>query len=310
MEPQKLDVRVIEPRLKHPTIFNTFDSLNPGEAFIIVNDHDPKPLYYQMLAERPNQFNWEYLENGPYQWQVRIDKSPAGKEQTVGKLAAEDYRKALVFKRFGIDFCCGGKKTLAQAAQEKGVNIDELQHELDLLDQEDDAGEKDFNNWEPSKLIDYILEKHHVYVKTRLPEIKAILYKVVNVHVDSHLELFDLHTNFSLMHNDLMEHLYKEENILFPYIKELEITGRTDEEHPGVKGILKVMEQEHEAAGEFFENIKKITTNYQAPKGACGSFRMLYSLLEEFDEDLKQHVHLENNILFPKALKLENGLFA
>ena len=113
-----LDVTVIEPRLKHPTIFENFDALSEGQAFIIHNDHDPKPLYYQLLGERGNIFRWEYLEEGPEFWKVKISKLDSDKiDPTIGELVASDYRKAEVFRKFGLDFCCGGKKNAPGSLQ-------------------------------------------------------------------------------------------------------------------------------------------------------------------------------------------------
>jgi len=305
-----LDVRIIEPRLKHMTIFANFDNLDSGESMVIINDHDPAPLYYQLLAERPNQFTWQYLKNGPVEWQVKIEKplNPV-KEKTIGKIAAEDYRKALVFKKFGLDFCCGGKKTLEQAANEKGISKEIIQKELDQLDQTTEDQDLNFDQWELSELIDHIINKHHQYVKTRLPEVKSILHKVVNVHGEAHPELIDLYHNFSWMDGELTTHLQKEEGVLFPYIKELENKkGIYTPQSEAINSAIPILEEEHEATAEYFINIRKLTSDYKVPTGACGSYRKLYSLLNEFEEDLKQHVHLENNILFPKAMKLENDM--
>jgi regulator of cell morphogenesis and NO signaling len=114
-------VTLLEPRQKHPTIFVRFDELNEGESLIIHNDHDPKPLYYQLIGERGNIFSWEYLEEGPEWWKVKISKRNLGeKEETLGEIAVKDLRKAEVFKKYGIDFCCGGKKTVKEACAEKG----------------------------------------------------------------------------------------------------------------------------------------------------------------------------------------------
>src|SRR5690606_20252059 len=141
-----LDVTVIEPRFKHPTIFNKFDSLEPGQSFVIHNDHDPKPLYYQLLGERGNIFQWEYLLSGPEYWEVKISKNSADKGPTVGDIAAKDYRKAEVFKKFGIDFCCGGKKTTKEACEEVGITEAELEAELLKVENSKKSPSQDYNN--------------------------------------------------------------------------------------------------------------------------------------------------------------------
>ena len=114
-----INVPLIEPRLKHPTIFEKFDAMPEGQSLVILNDHDPKPVYYQLLGERGNVFNWEYLEQGPELWRVRITKKITGAgEETLGEIATKDLRKAEIFKKYGLDFCCGGKKTVKQACAE------------------------------------------------------------------------------------------------------------------------------------------------------------------------------------------------
>src|SRR5688572_22388669 len=114
----ELYVPSLPPQQKHPAVFQQFDALQDGESFLLINDHDPKPLYYQMIAERGATFNWQYLEKGPQSWQVQITKNKADDGETVGEIVAKDIRKAEVFKKFGIDFCCGGKKSLKQACLE------------------------------------------------------------------------------------------------------------------------------------------------------------------------------------------------
>ena len=119
-----LNVTLLEPRMKHPTIFARFDELSPGESLTIHNDHDPKPLYYQLLGERGNIFTWEYLEQGPQWWKVKISKRISGEsDETLGEIVAKDMHKAQIFKKYGIDFCCGGKKTVKQACEEKGIDV-------------------------------------------------------------------------------------------------------------------------------------------------------------------------------------------
>src|SRR5688572_19467030 len=122
-EPFVLNVTLLEPKLKHPTIFKYFDALEPGVGFMILNDHDPKPLYYQMLGERGNIFTWTYLEKGPTWWKVLIKKNDASTGETIGEIAAADIRKAEVFRKYGIDFCCGGKRSLKQVCEEKGLEL-------------------------------------------------------------------------------------------------------------------------------------------------------------------------------------------
>ncbi|HXJ99129.1 MAG TPA: DUF542 domain-containing protein, partial [Gelidibacter sp.] len=132
-----LNVTLLEPKLKHPTIFNRFDQLHEGESLIIHNDHDPKPLYYQLLGQKGNIFTWEYLEEGPQWWKVKIRKRMAGEiEETLGELAAKDLRKAEIFKKYNLDFSCEGKKTLKEACFEKGLDVTKVEQELQQTDKQ------------------------------------------------------------------------------------------------------------------------------------------------------------------------------
>lgn len=306
-----LDVTILEPRLKHPTIFEKFDSLNPGEDFIIHNDHDPKPLYYQLLAERGQTFVWEYVENGPEWWKVRIGKLAEGeKETTIGELVAKDYRKAQVFKKFGIDFCCGGKKTLSEVCNKKGIDIHRVEDELKNVDQQSQRTGDNYQNWELDFTCDYIINTHHNYVRESIPFLSEISQKVARVHGEHHPELVKVAEVFAGIAADLSMHLMKEENILFPYIKEMVLAKKTGMPLPQaqfgqVANPITVMEQEHEGAGEDLSEIRELTNNYDVPADACTSYRILFKKLEEFEDDLHQHVHMENNILFPKAIELE-----
>ncbi|MEO9052517.1 MAG: DUF542 domain-containing protein, partial [Ginsengibacter sp.] len=132
-----LNVTALEPRQKHPTIFVRFDELKPGESLTIHNDHDPKPLYYQLLGERGNIFTWEYLEQGPNLWRIKISKNPEDQSEgaeTLGEIVAKDFRTAEVFNKYGLDFCCGGKKTVREACAEKGLDVTKIEHELQNAD--------------------------------------------------------------------------------------------------------------------------------------------------------------------------------
>ena len=142
-----LDVTTLPPREKHPTIFRRFDALKEGETLTIANDHDPKPLYYQMINERGRVFTWEYLESGPEWWRVKITKETPVDETTVGQLAAADLRKAEVFRKYGIDFCCGGRKTVAQACLEKGLDYIAVEKELNSTRNTGGMRATNYNQW-------------------------------------------------------------------------------------------------------------------------------------------------------------------
>ncbi|MBS1533055.1 MAG: iron-sulfur cluster repair di-iron protein [Bacteroidetes bacterium] len=309
-----LDVTVIEPRLKHQTIFQNFDSLLAGESFIIHNDHDPKPLYYQLLAERGQTFNWEYLEQGPEIWHVRIGKR-AGEDdtETIGELVAKDYRKAQVFKKYGIDFCCGGKKTVSEVCEKKGIDQTKLETDLARAEQQTADSELDFQKWDIGFLSDYIINTHHQYVKDNTPFIQEMAQKVARVHGANHPELVEVADVFERIAHNLTLHMMKEEKILFPRIKELayykKISARIPADDLGlVSTPIQVMESEHEQAGEDFETIRQLTADYELPEDACRSYTILFKKLEEYENDLNRHVHLENNILFPKAIQTEKEL--
>ena len=310
-----LDVTLIEPRLKHPAIFDRFDALLAGEAFIIHNDHDPKPLYYQLLAERGQTFNWDYLSNGPEVWQVKIAKKTAAEnEETIGDIVAKDYRKAQVFKNFGIDFCCGGKKTLAEVCLKKGIDQQQVEDLLaEISGGEDVNSENDFQNWDMAFLTDYIINIHHRYVRDNTAYILELAQKVARVHGNNHPELIGVAELFAQIGNELSLHLVKEEKILFPFIKELAQVYNNGGMLPAasfgkVSVPIQVMDAEHEHVGGDFGTIRELTNSYSLPADACRSYTILFKKLEEYENNLHRHVHLESNILFPKAIKLEKEL--
>lgn len=309
-----LDVTVIEPRFKHPTIFQKFDSLQPGQGFVIHNDHDPKPLYYQLLGERGNTFTWEYLQSGPDVWKVQITlKGEKEAEETIGELVTKDYRKAQVFKKYGIDFCCGGKKTLSEVSEKKGISLQELKAELKAVETQEGGSSISFDKWELDFLSDYITNTHHQYVRENVPFIGELAQKVARVHGANHPEAVQTAAVFARIAQDLTQHIMKEDTILFPFIKELVAAKKNGSALPDsafgeVANPIEMMEEEHEQAGEDMEEIRALTNDYQIPADACTSYRLLYQKLEEFENDLHKHVHLENNILFPKALELEKEL--
>ncbi len=313
-----LDVTILEPSKKHSTIFNQFDSLNNNESLVIVNDHDPKPLYYQMKAEWGNIFSWNYLEQGPENWKVRITKKHEIKDaETLGDIAAKDIRKALVFKKFGLDFCCGGKRTLYEACTSKKIDSNIVEQELNNIDKLASLNVKPlpYNDWALDFLADYIVNTHHTYVQKTLPDMVTFSAKVARVHGERNPELIQINQLVNELNVELLSHMIKEEKILFPYVKELVNTSKENknsiQSHFGtIQNPINMMEMEHEVAGTLLEKIRNLTSNYTLPQNACGTYSLLYRLLEEFEDDLHTHIHLENNILFPKAIELENQLIS
>lgn len=305
-----LDVTVIEPRFKHPTIFNRFDQLNEGESLTIHNDHDPKPLYYQLLGERGDIFTWEYLEQGPEQWKVKMTKRISGEnEETLGEIAAKDLRKAQIFKKFGLDFCCGGKKTVKEACNEKGLDVRVVEQKLQNVNGVHSGRPLPYNDWNLDFLADYIVNTHHSYVRQNLPDIRAYAEKVMMVHGANHPELFQVHLAVKKVVEELTTHMEQEETALFPYIKKLVAAANNGGEKPGaLPEPIKNYEADHEKVGQELSTLRSITDNYRLPEDACATYSLLFRMLDEFEDDLHLHIHLENNILFPKTLKLEKEL--
>ena len=228
--------------------------------------------------------------------------------ETIGQMVTNDFRKAEIFKKYGIDFCCGGKKTLMQACAEKGLDPGKLEAELmQLKDVSSSARPLPYNEWGLDFLADYIVNTHHVYVKKALPQLIGYATKVATVHGKHHPELPEIKQLVDDLAYDLLSHMKKEENILFPYIKRLAASpGGQQGGFGSVQQPISVMQMEHEAAAGYIEDIKRLSNNYAIPQDACATYTVFYKMLEEFEDDLHLHVHLENNILFPKAVILEN----
>ncbi|WP_103866475.1 iron-sulfur cluster repair di-iron protein [Aquimarina sp. I32.4] len=226
----------------------------------------------------------------------------------VGQLVAEDYRTAAVFSKYGIDFCCGGGITIEKACIENKVDQNILEKELlqlNVVDNEVVA----YDKWELDVLIDHIINVHHTYVKENVAIISEYANKVARVHGHHYTEVIEVNKLFNEVANELVSHLQKEEQVLFPYIKKLVAAekGSLYNSPPfgTVNNPIRMMEHEHEGAGAIFKEISRVTNNYTPPQEACTTFKVLYAKLEEFEKDLHKHIHLENNILHVKAIALE-----
>lgn len=225
-------------------------------------------------------------------------------QKRVGEIVAEDYRTAQVLRSYGLDFCCGGGRTLEKACTSKKIELEQVVAEIEALNMADNT-EDNYNEWSLDFLTDYIVNNHHSYVRKMLPEISFYAEKVARVHGERDPELYDILQNVQLLRSEMLGHLKKEEQELFPQIKELVSQKKTG----SVKSaIVEALEEEHDKAGELMANIEELTKGFNPPENACASYRVLFQNLEGFQQDLHKHVHLENNILFPKALKLEASL--
>lgn len=230
-------------------------------------------------------------------------------EQIIGELVAQNYKTASVFKKFKIDFCCNGNRTISEACERKKLDPSQLINELrnTIINVEQNI---DFNSWELDLLADYIEKTHHRYVVTKIEEIKPYLNKVTRVHGEHNPELKEIEILFNQSAQELSQHLQKEEMILFPFIRNM-VNSKMEEKplffpHFGtVENPIAMMKHEHQNEGERFEKIAGLSNNYTPPSHACNTYRVTFALLKEFEDNLHQHIHLENNILFPKAIHLE-----
>lgn len=231
-------------------------------------------------------------------------------EKTIGEMVAEDYRIAQVFKNHKIDFCCKGNRSIEQVAEKNNLDLDVLLEEIDLVKNQSSNDNTDFKLWPLDLLADYIEKKHHRYVETQIPILKQYLSKLCKVHGLRHPELFEITEHFNTSAGELSMHMKKEELMLFPWVrkmvKALQLHETLDRPHFGtVKNPISTMMQEHENEGDRFRLIAELSNDYTPPADACSTYRVAFSLLKEFEEDLHRHIHLENNILFPKAEILE-----
>lgn len=228
--------------------------------------------------------------------------------QTLAAIVSSHHQTVPVLEKYHLDFCCKGKRTLAEACTEKGLSIDSIAGELEITIQGEQKKQLPFDSMTAEQLISYILIHHHFYVKQSIPTILAHLEKVAYKHGDRFPWMADVFHLFREIGEDMLMHMHKEEMVLFPRIKEIEslvaIHQKRNHEPVYISGPVQAMEMEHDHAGELMYRVRELTNNYTAPDDACTTFRVSLAELKEFEEDLHRHVHLENNMLFPLAEKI------
>jgi len=229
--------------------------------------------------------------------------------KTVGELVADDYRTAKVFEKYGIDFCCGGRIGLSEACREKNIDLVSLLTEINAVRSEPLERSQNFAAWTLPFLADYIVNTHHGYLNENTRQIAVYTRKIAEVHGLHHPEVIDIALIFDQIATDMEAHLREEEEVLFPAIKRIDAARKSGAETEAtdlnvLKECLGKLNKEHDAIGDAVHRIRDLSKRYTVPADACTTFALTYRLLKEFEDDLHKHVHLENNILFPKAAKL------
>jgi regulator of cell morphogenesis and NO signaling len=230
--------------------------------------------------------------------------------QTVREIALENPASIRVFESFGIDYCCGGRKPLAEACEARNIPLDAVIAALESGNTSNTLVNEDWSAQPLGSLAEHIVNTHHAYVRRELPRLAELAAKVVNRHGDTKPELPQIQAKVAQISEELIEHLAKEEVVLFPYVAKLERAKEEGTTKPQgcfgtVASPIAMMTQEHEAAGALMAKIRELSGDFTLPVGACPTFHAFYNGLREFEQDLHQHIHLENNILFPRALVLE-----
>jgi regulator of cell morphogenesis and NO signaling len=234
---------------------------------------------------------------------------------TVREIAIELPQSTRLFETLKIDYCCGGDRPLTDACTSIGVEVGELMGMLETVSQSAPQGELDFQKLSLSELIAHILDTHHVFTKQEMARLESLTKKVISAHGENHPELHIVGTLFDTLCADLKPHMFKEEQVLFPYILALASASVENGAAPfapfgTVNNPIRMMMMEHETVGEILRELRTVSLDYNTPADGCISYRTLYEALEAFEKDLHQHIHLENNILFPRAVELEARMTA
>jgi len=233
--------------------------------------------------------------------------TPIDSDTTVGQLVVERPSRSKVFQQLGIDFCCGGKKSLSDACREKGLKFDDVVAALGDNTDAASAEGLDIGRMTLTELCNHIESTHHAYLHAELPRVGGMARRVAAVHGSNHAWTVELASVFSEFAAELESHMFKEEHVLFPWIRSLEKSGPGAAGHCGgsIANPIRIMELEHDNAGRALARMRELSHGYAPPSGACNTFIALLDALARIESDMHQHVHAENNILFPKASQRE-----
>ena len=236
------------------------------------------------------------------------------RKMTLSEIVTKDFNAVTVFEKYNLDFCCGGDKSVSEACDKEGLDALAVINEIQTIETKGKYTEK-YSDWSLDFLTDYIVNNHHSYVRRMIPVLAAHTQKIASVHGKNHPELIQVADRFERVYKDLKQHMMKEEQILFPFVKQMvnakKNGGNAEAPFFGtVKNPIRMMEAEHQAAGDEMHEIRNLTDNYSIPDDACDTYRAAMLELKDFEEDLHKHVYLENYILFPGAVDLEQELLA
>lgn len=231
----------------------------------------------------------------------------------IGEVVANDYRTATVFKNHSIDFCCNGNRSIDEACKSENIDSQQLINELNEVLNDTSEKAVGFNHWPLDLLADYIEKTHHRYCERKINEIKPYLEKITKAHGEQHPELIEINELFKETAGKMSVHMKKEELILFPFIRKMTKVKSTGEalttpKFGSVESPIDIMRDDHNEEGERFQRIRTLSQNYTVPEDGCATYKVTFAMLNEFEDDLHQHIHLENNILFPKSIVLEKEL--
>jgi regulator of cell morphogenesis and NO signaling len=233
-------------------------------------------------------------------------------DKTLAEIVTDNIRSAIVFEEYGLDFCCKGNRLLKDACADKNIDVQKIVDALTNLSGNNN-GKENPSEWQLDFLVDYIINNHHQYVRRMIPVISLHADKVASVHGKNHPETLRIADLFLAVREELEMHMMKEERILFPQIKQMVLNKRENSQllpppFGTIQNPKRMMEYEHTSAGDTLSQIRELSNNYTHPEDACNTFKALFSELKEFEEDLHKHIHMENNILFPKSITLEAEL--
>ncbi|MTI81890.1 MAG: iron-sulfur cluster repair di-iron protein [Firmicutes bacterium] len=223
----------------------------------------------------------------------------------IGDIVSDFPKASDVFKKYNIDYCCGGNRTLSAVLENSNINENELMKDLNEASKETQELAEKVVDWKTaslSELVDHIINTHHRYLENTLPMLSEITLKVLHAHGINHKEIFRVHKLFNTLKTDLEQHLVVEEKLYFPFIKEYEKTENRDALNKAVK-VIQQLESEHETAGNILKELRDITKHYSLPDDACPTYERTYNTLEDLESDIFRHVHLENNVLHPRLIK-------